>query len=136
MTSSNRTDPSPSPIESDDLLDVRVVHLSGELDMVTAPYLWEDVRRQLADASCGVALELSELDFLGVGGLKILDDLRRSAAELGRVLLLTGRLQPAVARLLGLVGWDVMPSLNRSGPGRAPGDRELTRLSIVRLETR
>ena len=71
MTSSNRTDACPWPLESDDLSDLRVVHLSGELDMLTAPYLWEDVRRQLADASCGVALELSELTFLGVGCLKI-----------------------------------------------------------------
>jgi anti-sigma B factor antagonist len=133
MTSSNRTDPCPSPLESNDLSDVRVVHLSGELDMLTAPYLWEDVRRQLAEASCGVALELSELDFLGVGGLKILDDLRRSAAELGQVLLLTGRLQPPVARLLGLVGWDVTPSWNPFRPGRAPEDGELhsPELSIV-----
>jgi anti-anti-sigma factor len=134
MASSNRTDPCRSPLESDDLLDIRVLHLSGELDMLTAPDLWEDVRRQLADAPCGVALELSELNFLGVGALKILDDLRRSAAELGRVLLLTGRLQPPVARLLGLVGWEVTPSGNRSRPGRAPEDRELDspRLSIVR----
>jgi anti-sigma B factor antagonist len=134
MTSSNRTDPCPSPLESDDLPDVRVVQVSGELDMITAPYLWEDVRRQLADASCGVALELSELNFLGIGGLKILDDLRRSAAELGQVLLLTGRLQPPVARLLGLVGWDVTPTGNGCHPGRAPEDHELHNptLSIVR----
>jgi anti-anti-sigma factor len=133
MTSSNRTDPCPPPLESNDLLDVRVVHLSGELDMLTAPYLWEDVRRQLAEASCGVALELSELRFLGVGGLKILDDLRRSATELGQVLLLTGRLQPPVARLLGLVGWDVTPSWNPSRRGRAPEDDEFhsPELSIV-----
>jgi anti-anti-sigma factor len=132
MTSSNRTDPCPS-LESIDLSDVRVVHLSGELDMLTAPYLWDDVRRQLAEASCGVALELSELRFLGVGGLKILDDLRRSAAELGQVLLLTGRLQPPVARLLGLVGWGVTPLWNPSRPGRAPEDGELLspKLSIV-----
>jgi anti-anti-sigma factor len=131
-------DPCPSPLESNDLSDVRVLHLSGELDMLTAPYLWEDVRRLLVDASCGVALDLSELSFLGVGALKILDDLRRSAAELGQVLLLTGRLQPPVARLLGLVGWDVTPSGNRSRPDRAPEDRELhtPKLSIVRQETR
>jgi anti-anti-sigma factor len=120
------------------MVDIRVVHLSGELDMLTAPYLCEDVRRQLADASCGVALELSELRFLGVCGLNVLDDLRRTAAELGQVLLLTGRLQPPVARLLGLVGWEVTPSWNRSRPGRAPEDRELhsPRLSMVRQATR
>jgi anti-anti-sigma factor len=138
MTSSSRTDPSPSPSVPDDRLDVRTIHLSGELDMLTAPYVWADVRRQLADASCGVvALDLSALSYLGVGGLNVLDDLRRSAAELGRVLLLTGRLQRPVARLLELVGWDVLPSSNGHRPGRATEDRELRRprLSLVGEET-
>jgi hypothetical protein len=41
MTSSNRADPCPSPLESNDLSDGRAVHLSGGMDMLTAPYRWQ-----------------------------------------------------------------------------------------------
>ena len=54
-----------------------------------------------------VALDLSDLEFLGVAGLSVLLDMQQLADEAGTAMLLVGSPAPLVERLLGLVGWRV-----------------------------
>ena len=86
---------------------VRVVRLRGELDAFFAPSLHDDLRREVVARPAVVALDLSDLEFLGVAGLSVLLDMQQLADEAGTAMLLVGSPAPLVERLLGLVGWRV-----------------------------
>jgi len=86
---------------------VRVVRLRGELDAFSAPSLRDDLRREVVARPAVVALDLSDLEFLGVAGLSVLLDMQQLADEAGTAMLLVGSPAPLVERLLGLVGWTV-----------------------------
>jgi anti-anti-sigma factor len=86
---------------------VRVVRLRGELDAFSAPRLRHDLRREVEARPALVALDLSDLDFLGVAGLSVLLEVQLLADEGGTAMLLVGSPAPPVERLLGLVGWTV-----------------------------
>ena len=87
--------------------DVRVVRLRGELDAFNAPSLRDDLHREVVARPAVVALDLSDLEFLGVAGLSVLLDMQQLADEAGTAMLLVGSPAPVVERLLGLVGWTV-----------------------------
>jgi len=87
--------------------DVRVVRLRGELDAFNAPSLRDDLHREVVARPAVVALDLSDLEFLGVAGLSVLLDMQQLADEAGTAMLLVGSPAPLVERLLGLVGWTV-----------------------------
>ena len=86
---------------------VRVVRLRGELDAFSAPRLRDDLRREVAARPAAVALDLSDLEFLGVAGLSVLLEMQQLADQAGTAMLLVGSPAPLVERLLGLVGWTV-----------------------------
>jgi len=86
---------------------VRVVRLRGELDAFSAPSLHDDLRREVVARPAVVALDLSDLEFLGVPGLNVLVEMQQLAGEAGTAMLLVGSPAPVVERLLGLVGWTV-----------------------------
>jgi len=86
---------------------VRVVRLRGELDAFSAPSLRDDLRREVVARPAVVALDLSDLEFLGVAGLSVLLEMQQLADEAGTAMLLVGSPAPVVERLLGLVGWTV-----------------------------
>jgi anti-anti-sigma factor len=86
---------------------VRVVRLRGELDAFSAPTLRDDLHREVAARPAAVAIDLSNLEFLGVAGLNVLVEMQQVADEAGTAMLLVGSPAPLVERLLGLVGWTV-----------------------------
>jgi anti-anti-sigma factor len=94
--------------EVEDEAGVRVVRLRGELDAFSAPSLRDDLRREVVARPAVVALDLSELDFLGVAGLNVLLEMQQLADEEGTAMLVVGSPAPVVERLLGLVGWTVI----------------------------
>jgi anti-anti-sigma factor len=91
----------------DDGAGLRVVRLRGELDAFSAPSLRDDLRREVVARPAVIALELSDLEFLGVAGLSVLVEMQQVADEAGTAMLLVGSPAPLVERLLGLVGWTV-----------------------------
>jgi len=93
--------------DEDDAAGVRVVRLGGELDAFSAPSLRDDLHREVVARPAVVALDLSDLEFLGVPGLNVLVEMQQVADEAGTTMLLVGSPAPLVERLLGLVGWRV-----------------------------
>jgi len=93
--------------DEDDAAGVRVVRLGGELDAFSAPSLRDDLHREVVARPAVVALDLSDLEFLGVAALSVLVDMQQLADEAGTAMLLVGSPAPLVERLLGLVGWTV-----------------------------
>jgi anti-anti-sigma factor len=91
----------------EDEAGVRVVRLRGELDAFSAPSLRDDLHREVVARPAVVALDLSDLKFLGVAGLNVLLEMQQLADEVGTAMLLVGSPPPLVERLLGLVGWTV-----------------------------
>ena len=91
----------------EDEAGVRVVRLRGELDAFSAPSLRDDLHREVVARPAVVALDLSDLEFLGVAGLSVLLEMQQLADEVGTAMLLVGSPPPLVERLLGLVGWTV-----------------------------
>jgi len=91
----------------EDEAGARVVRLRGELDAFSAPSLRDDLRREVVARPAVVALDLSDLEFLGVPGLNVLVEMQQVADEAGTTMLLVGSPAPLVERLLGLVGWRV-----------------------------
>lgn len=109
MTSSSQIDTRPVPLSTsaEDVAGLRVLRIRGELDAFTAPSLRDDLRRELVAGASVLALDLSELEFLGVAGLNVLVEMQELADEVGAEMLLVGSPSPLVARPLGLLGWPV-----------------------------
>jgi anti-anti-sigma factor len=92
----------------EDEAGVRGVRLRGELDAFSAPSLRDDLHREVVARPAVVALDPSDLEFLGLAGLNVLLEMQQLADEAGTAMLLVGSPAPVVERLLGLVGWTVM----------------------------
>jgi anti-sigma B factor antagonist len=107
MTASDHLGRCPAPLRValENTGGVRVVRIGGELDSFTAPFLREVLRRELVRRPPTLAVDLSELEFLGVAGLHVLLTMWRVAQHGGTTPALTGTVWPHVARLLDLVGW-------------------------------
>ena len=84
-----------------------MVRLRGEIDAFSAPTLRDELYREVVARPAVVALDLSDLEFLGVAGLNVLLEMQQLADEAGTAMLLVGSPAPVVERLLGLVGWTV-----------------------------
>jgi anti-sigma B factor antagonist len=77
------------------------VHLSGELDLASAPKLAETLRR-LREGHEHVVLDLDELEFIDMAGLRVLLTAAEDASRDGWAFTVT-RGSPPVRRLIGLV---------------------------------
>jgi anti-anti-sigma factor len=64
-----------------------VVHVGGELDMLTAPTLTEFLARALASQPRGLVIDITEVTFLGSSGLRAIVDGQHLAGEATRVAL-------------------------------------------------
>ena len=67
----------------------------------------DDLHREVVARPAVVALDPSDLEFLGLAGLNVLLEMQQLADEAGTAMLLVGSPAPVVERLLGLVGWTV-----------------------------
>jgi len=88
--------------DEDDAAGVRVVRLGGELDAFSAPSLRDDLHREVVARPAVVALDLSDLEFLGVPGLY-------GPAPCLRSRVLRGRRGPAPVVSLGCAPYTGAP---------------------------
>lgn len=88
------------------------VRLRGELDLAGAPVVAECLRSLRARRET-VLLDLDELDFIDMSGLRVLLRAAEDASRDGWTLTVT-RGSPAVRRLRSLVHVDGQPSLDGS----------------------
>ena len=85
--------------------DAIVIHVSGEIDTLTAPALSEQLSRRLPAAPL-VVLDLSAVTFLGSAGLAALVAAKEDAAQRGAVLRLVcgSRIVTRALEATGLLG--------------------------------
>jgi anti-sigma B factor antagonist len=79
------------------------VSVEGELDLVSAAELEENLRRELL-AGNDVLLDLSEMDFIDSTGLHAIVESVRTAKAVGRKLKLSADLPQHARRLMEIVG--------------------------------
>jgi anti-sigma B factor antagonist len=90
--------------------EATLLRLTGELDLVTAPTLREELSRH-QERGVPIVLDLSGIEFLDSTGLVLLMEVAREPAPDGWSLALRRNLSPAVARLFevtrteGLFDW-------------------------------
>ncbi len=79
--------------------------LRGELDMLSAPLLAREIEAACRTAPARIVLDLGELSFTDVSGLRAILDAARSARRDGRSLAIANPL-PHIVRLLELTAID------------------------------
>jgi anti-anti-sigma factor len=79
--------------------------LRGELDMYSAPLLERQLEAVAADARGEIVLDLAELTFMDVSGLRTILDAARTARR-GRRALVIENPMPHIVRLLELTAID------------------------------
>lgn len=84
---------------------IRVIRVSGEVDMLTAPELAKLLRSQIEAGCRAVVVDLSRTQFLGSSGLAALLEAEQLAGAKTR-LVLAGPVNHIVARALELTGLD------------------------------
>ena len=84
---------------------VSVVTVAGELDLGSAPDLESGIERALAMASALVVIDLKDLRFMDMAGLRVLLNARRAADAVRQEMLLANARQP-VLRILSLAQVD------------------------------
>lgn len=83
-----------------------VVKANGEIDLGTAPRLWEMLSERLHGHGARLIVDLSELDFFGVAGFRVLERAQLLAEETGTLFfVLPGECRSA-RRLLDLYDED------------------------------
>ena len=103
---------------SDDGRIVRLM-LSGELDMATAASLELELRSAEAMRPPVLVLDLGELKFMGVSGLRSILDAARRARREGRHFVVTNPV-PHISRLFELTAIDQSVELMRGPLSLAP----------------
>jgi anti-sigma B factor antagonist len=78
-----------------------VVHVRGEIDMASAPQLEAAIDRAREDRPEQLDLDLAEVDFIDISGLRVLINAYQRANKQGERLILQ-RASPPVRRLLAL----------------------------------
>lgn len=81
-----------------------VVHVAGELDMLTGPPLQDHLSELLATRPDRLIIDLSQVSFMASSGLSVLICTRHAAAEQGTTLQLRGTSRRAVALPLEITG--------------------------------
>lgn len=103
-----------SVLSHDDVRPVLGVHLStdtvvasgrltGDLDRLSGSRLTEVLARLRSDGHHRVSLDVSQLDFLDAGGLRVLADADEGFRVIGGRLVLTGA-PPRILRILKVTG--------------------------------
>lgn len=96
--------------------DVQVVRISGELDMLTTPFLETHVRRCIEARGGHVVVDLHRVSFLGASGLGCLVTAQQSANDHGVQLHLTGADHRVVAHPLEIAklgpDFDIHPTVD------------------------
>jgi anti-sigma B factor antagonist len=89
--------------------DASLIHVDGELDILTAPRLAIRINEVLRECSGNVVLDLREVVFIDSAGLQVMLGARRRLARASRELTVVCREGPVrrvieMARLIGVLG--------------------------------
>ncbi|UMP03550.1 STAS domain-containing protein [Amycolatopsis sp. EV170708-02-1] len=76
--------------------------MNGEVDLGTAPRLWDMLDQRLHGSGTTVIVNLSELEFFGVTGIRTLERAQLLAEETGTDLFVFAGECRSACRLLGL----------------------------------
>ncbi|MGH3898957.1 MAG: STAS domain-containing protein [Pseudonocardiaceae bacterium] len=102
--------------------EVLVVHVAGEVDMITGPSLQGHLGKALTARPKRLIIDLSQVSFLGATGLAVLINAKRAAAQQGATLQLRG-VKSAVALPLTTTElaylFDVLPSPEGASSARS-----------------
>jgi anti-sigma B factor antagonist len=88
-----------------------VVEADGDVDLGTAPRLWEMLSARLHGGTAKVIVNLSEVEFFGVTGLRVLQRAQLLADETGTLLFVFSGESRSVRRMLDLYDGDGLKSL-------------------------
>jgi anti-sigma B factor antagonist len=98
---------------------VFVVHVAGELDMLTGPPLQDHLSELLATHPERLIIDLSQVSFMGSNGLSVLICTRQAAVQQGTTLQLRGASRRAVAVPLEMTGlnplFEIVPTPPTTG---------------------
>ena len=67
-----------------------VVSVRGEVDVYTAPHLWEDLEAAIADAPTELVIDLSGVTFLDSTGLNVLVQTRKRLKPISGAVVVRG----------------------------------------------
>jgi len=99
---------------------VMVIHVAGEVDMLTELPLRDHFSKLLATRPQRLIIDLSRVSFLGATGLSVLLSARDIAAQQGTTLQLSGTNRRAVARPLEITGlnhlFEILPPASGTCP--------------------
>ncbi|HJV34574.1 STAS domain-containing protein [Geomonas sp.] len=84
--------------------DHQVISLSGRLDASTAPLLQDRFQEALTPEACRFIVEMSEVDYVSSGGLRVLLIMTKKVKELGGGIVLA-ELHPFVEDLMRMSGF-------------------------------
>lgn len=103
------------------------LRLAGAVDAASCRQL-RDALRSLAAVRGEVRLEMSRVEFLDLGGLRLLMTFARARAARHRTVELSG-LAPQLMQVITLIGWDRTPGLRLAAarPGVRTGVRRPVR---------
>ncbi len=91
------------------------LRLEGVVDVCSHRQL-RDALRSVAAVRADVLLEMSGVEFLDLGGLRLLMGFARARAARHRAVELAG-LAPHLSQVITLIGWDRTPGLRLAGAG-------------------
>ena len=87
--------------------DVKIVQLSGRLDMATADADSPTAMQALEESTAGVIYDLAGVDFIGSAGLRMLIAASKRAQATGKQIALI-RAQPGVYKIFKVASLDQM----------------------------
>jgi anti-sigma B factor antagonist len=96
---------------------VVMIHVAGELDMLTGPPLKAHLDRLLSARPERLIIDLGQVAFLGSTGLAVLVDARHTACQQGTRLQLSGINHRPVTRPLQITGLDRVFEISPSATG-------------------
>jgi anti-sigma B factor antagonist len=82
---------------------VRVLHVIGEVDLLTAPKLEEGIHQQLADSPSDLIIDLTGLSFIACAGIHVLNRAHQTARRENVSLELVCT-SPTIVRILRMGG--------------------------------
>lgn len=109
---STQTDKNDFNVDETAVGQVIVVSVSGNVDMLSAPWLTEALESALAKNPQGLVIDLSRVEFLGSAGISVLMAAHGKMTDSGRFAVVADG--PATHRPLTLLGLNEIVSLHRT----------------------
>jgi len=95
--------------------EMSVVNLMGELDLSSAPRLYNELWQVSQAGQKSVVINLAKLEFMDSSGLQLLLRLREKLKAKNQEVVLVNP-QPSIAKLFKLTGFDKLFKINSETP--------------------